>query len=372
MTTSGIGIYFDGTSAARHQVTVELADTALRIRAADGKLIDEWGYDQIEPLSAPEGVLRIGRAGSPVLARLEVRDAALATAIDERSLPVDRSGRTERRERRRVIVWSIAATLSLIAVAVLGVPQIANRLAPLVPYPVERRLGDAIEVQVRRSLDTRHDGAAFECGNAEGEKAGQAAFTKLMAQLEATAALPFKLNASVVRRSEANAFALPGGRVYVFQGLIDKAISPEEVAGVIAHEAGHVAHRDGMRSVLEGAGLSFLFGMLLGDFVGGGAVVFAGKAILETRYSRQVESAADAYGVALMLQLGADARALATILQRISGNNHPGSRLLLDHPETQERVAAINALAGDAKPSRTLLEPAEWNALKTICSGSKT
>jgi predicted Zn-dependent protease len=257
-----------------------------------------------------------------------------------------------------------------VLVAVLGVPEIANRLAPLVPYSVERKFGAAIDAQVRRSLDERHAGAAFECGYAEGQKAGRAAFDKLMAQLEAAAALPISLNASVVRRDEANAFALPGGRVYVFQGLIDKAETPDELASVIGHESGHVAHRDGVRSVLEGAGLSFLFGMLLGDFVGGGAVIFAAKTILQTSYSREVEAAADGYGVAVMIKMGGDPRALGTILQRIAGSTHPGPKLLLDHPDTKDRVAAIDAMAGDAKPTRALLEPAEWAALKRICSGS--
>ncbi len=154
----------------------------------------------------------------------------------------------------------------------------------------------------------------------------------------------------------------------MFQGLIDKADTPDELAGVIAHEIGHVAHRDGTRSVLEGAGLSFLFGMLLGDFIGGGAVVYAAKTILQTSYSREVEAAADAFGVAAMIKMGGDARALGTILQRIAGTTHPGPKLLLDHPDTKDRVIAINAQAEGTKPTRALLEPSEWAALKRICS----
>ena len=58
-----------------------------------------------------------------------------------------------------------------------------------------------------------------------------------------------------------------------------------------------MAHRDGTRSILQAAGLSFLFGMLLGDFVGGGAVVIGARAVLQSSYSREVEAAADRYGV---------------------------------------------------------------------------
>jgi predicted Zn-dependent protease len=174
-----------------------------------------------------------------------------------------------------------------------------------------------------------------------------------------------------VRRSDANAITLPGGYIFVFKGLLDRAETPDELAGVIAHEVGHVAHRDAVRTVMEAAGLSFLFGMVLGDFVGGGAVIIAAKTILQTSYSRSVETAADAYGVGLMSKMGGDPKALAVILLRIAGTTHPGPKLLIDHPETAERVAAIEAAIEKLPkpaPRRELLTEGEWRALKSICS----
>ena len=371
MTISGRGTFFDGVTSARHDVTVELAPEALRILGGDGRALAEWHYDRLEHRSAPDEPLRLGQAGSPVLARLEVRDPKLAAAIDERSLPIDQSGRGERRVRTQVVFWSLAATASLLLVAVWGVPRIATELAPLVPYSVERKLGAAIERQVRASLAGGQTGAAFECGNSANEQPGRAAFDKLMERLETAAALPIPLKAVVVRLPDANAIALPGGYIFVFQGLIDDAKTPDELAGVIAHEIGHVANRDGTRSVLQTAGLSLLFGMLLGDFVGGGAVVLAAKTILQTSYTREVEHAADGHSVALMKKVDGDPRALGAILQRIAGTSHPGPKILADHPDTRERVARIDAAAGP-KPgaaTRPLLTPAEWAALKNICSG---
>ena len=131
MTTSGQGIFFDGTSTERHEVTIELAPQALSIRAADGSVIAEWSYDQLEHLSAPDHVLRLGQAGSTALARLEVRDADLATAIDHRSLPIDRSGQSDRRMRLKVIGWSVAATavIAFAIKAIIGLrpdPEVEN------------------------------------------------------------------------------------------------------------------------------------------------------------------------------------------------------------------------------------------------------
>jgi Zn-dependent protease with chaperone function len=370
MSTSGQATYFDGVTSARHDVTVTLGTSALQIIASDGHVLAEWSYAELESIPSPQGLLRIGRIDNLVLARLDVRDPKLAAAIDDLSVPIDRSGRTERRGRRRVVFWSLAATVSLLLVAIYGVPEIASRLTPIVPYAAEIKLGAAVDAQVRSILDKSGSGARFVCGAGEMEQAGRAAFDKMFAKLEQAAGQPIPLRIMVVRNEDANAVTLPGGIVYVFYGLIEKAENPDEVAGVIAHELGHVAHRDGTRTVLQQGAMSLLFGLLLGDFVGGGAVIIAAKAILQTSYSRDVEAAADDYAVDLMKTLGADPRALGTILSRIAGSSHDSLKLLLDHPETKDRVNAINARAG-AGPSNPVLAPSEWADLKQVCSGSK-
>ena len=365
---TGAGIYFDGQTSVRQDVGVTLGASGLEIAGRDGSLLAQWPYDQIEGLAAPDSVLRLGRRGSAALERLEITDAQFAAAIDARAFHVDRTGLRQRRARLSVIGWSVAATVSLLLVAWFGVPAIAERLAPLLPAGIERKLGDAVDMQVRALLDNRRLGAGFECGSQDSEKPGRAALDKLMGRLQAAAALPFPVRSVVVRRAEANAMALPGGQIYVFRGLIEKADTADEVAGVIAHELGHVAHRDGSKAVLQAGGLSFLFGMLLGDFVGGGAVVFAAKSVLQSSYSREAEAAADAYGAALMNKAGGDARALASMLGKIGGATEPGMKILLNHPETKARIAAINRLAA-ARPTAPLLDASEWAALQRICAG---
>jgi len=365
MAAAGSGIFFDGVTSARRPVLVELGRDGVVVRdALERDMLARWPYAELDHLAAPQGVLRLGHAGARTLARLEVRDAALAAAIDEASVPVDRSGANEQRSRLKVIAWSIAAVLSLVLGGAFGIPALADKIAPLVPLRAERWLGEAVDTQARRMLDKRETGQPFECAEAD----GRAALTTLMGRLEAAAGLPIPLDAKVVRRSESNAIALPGGHIYVFEGLIDKSETADELAGVIAHEIGHVAHRDGTRAILQTAGLSFLFGMLLGDFVGGGAVVIGARAVLQSSYSRDVEAAADRYGVDLMARAGGDPRALGTVLTRIAGAIHPGMEILRDHPDTKSRIAMINILAA-ATPPQPLLEPAEWRALKRICTG---
>ncbi len=364
---SGTGIFYDGTTSARHPVTVTLGESGLHIGTPDGALVDEWPYGELESLSAPKGLLRLGRRHNPLLARLDINDPALAAAIGERAVSIDSSGKMHRRQRISVIAWSVAATVSLILVGWFGVPLIADRLAPAIPRSIEQRLGSAVDAQLRNMLDTKGAGDDFECGKKPSDQAGRAALDKLMRILEAGAGLPVALHAAVIRRSEANAIALPGSQIYVFQGLLTKTENVDELAGVISHEIGHIAHRDGTKIVLQGAGLSLLFGILLGDFMGGGAVIIAARSMLQSSYSRAVESAADAYGVGLMNKIGANGRALGTLLAKIGGATEPGMEILLDHPDTAVRIKAINALAAPAALPAPLLNAAEWAALKRIC-----
>jgi Zn-dependent protease with chaperone function len=365
--TAGRAVYFDGTCSAKNDVLVEIGPTAIQILSLQHRLLDEWSYPELRRMSAPDGMLRLGRSGETLLARLEIRDPALALAIEHRAETLDRGGVAERRLRRKIVGLSIAAGASLIFTAIFGLPVLANRLVPFVPLTVERKLGEAVDKEIRGVLDIRHLGPAFTCGAGPAELPGRLALDTLVGKLASTAQLPQPLRVDVVRRSEANAIALPGGHIYVYDGLIEKAQTPDELAGVLAHEIGHVAHRDGTRAVLQTAGLSFLFGMMLGDFVGGGAVVIAGRAVLRSSYSRRVETAADAYSVNLMRRSGGDPHALGAILARLVGDKDQGMKLLLDHPETKDRIAAIDAAAAP-RATMPLLNPAEWSALKQICS----
>jgi Zn-dependent protease with chaperone function len=373
MTTNGTGIFYDGLTSERHKVGVDIAGGAIEMRAPDGALKARWRLDEVYPLATSNDVLRIGVASAKVAARLEIHDSELATALLALLKRTDRSGLTDRRTRLKVVAYSLVAIATLVGSAIWGVPLLADRIAPHLPLAWEIRLGEAIDAQVQRTLNPSNGKKPFECatGDAAQTLAARNAFKKLVASLEGAAELPLPLRALVVRSKEVNAITLPGGRVYVFDGLLNKAEKVDEIAGVIGHELGHVMHRDGTKAVLEAAGLSLLFGMLLGDFTGGGAAVVAARTVLQTAYSRSAEAAADEFGARLMYKVGGDPRALGAILVRISDKPGMAPHFLLDHPEAQERADAI-ARVGQPSPLKALLTPAEWNALRGICTEDKT
>jgi Zn-dependent protease with chaperone function len=372
MTTSGAGIFYDGLTSDRHKVTVDVVDGVIVVTAMDGTVKARWRVDEVYPLATSNEVLRLGLAQAEVAARLEILDPAQATTVLSHLKASDRSGMTDRRTRLKVVAYSLAAIVTLVGGAIWGVPLIADRVAPHLPLAWEIRLGEAVDAQLRRTLDPTNGKRPFECtaGDVAKTAAARSAFKKLVAVLEDAADLPLPLHVGVVHNPVVNAITLPGGHVYVFEGLLSKAAAADELAGVLGHELGHVVHRDGTKAVLEAAGLSLLFGMLLGDFTGGGAVVLAARRVLETAYSRSAEAAADEFSARLMYKVGGDPRALGAILLRISDKPGIAPHFLLDHPEAQERADAI-AKIGQPSPMKAVLSPQEWNALKGICNEEK-
>ena len=130
---------------------------------------------------------------------------------------------------RSIVGWSLAALVSIVLMVLFGVPLAADRLAPLVPYALERRLGEVADKQVKVIFDGK------VCDNPAGQgglrEAGQCA-------ARAGGARYLRAGRGAVDEIP-NAFALPGGKVYVFDGLLAKAENADEIAGVLAHELGH-------------------------------------------------------------------------------------------------------------------------------------
>jgi Zn-dependent protease with chaperone function len=350
-------IYFDGTSSRRHAVTLGFNDE-LEIEA-DRHRLAGWPYADIRRADSPSGTLRLTCLTAPVLARLEIRDAAAAAELIARCTRLDEN-LPGQRGVAKIVGWSIAAAVSIVGVIWFGVPLAADRLTPLVPQAFERRLGAVADGQVRTLFGGK------VCDNA----AGQAAFTKLMTDLREAAGLDPSIQAAVLATPIPNAFALPGGKVYLLNGLLAKADNPDEIAGVLAHELGHLRHRDGTRNLIYNGGTSFLIGLLFGDITGSSALIFASRSLVTASYSREAEQNADTVSIEVMHKLGRPTKAMGELLFRVTGKEaDKGSSILANHPLTEDRLARMSS--EDLPPTGPpLLTAAEWTSLKAICSAS--
>jgi len=351
-------VFYDGESARRRTVFVTVGTSALDIHEGSDWLAS-WPVGEIRRRDAPEGILRLTREGASSLARLDVADEEMQAAIRRNCRQLDESLQRER--TGRILFWSAAAACSILLCVFFLLPLLAELLTPLIPHSYERRLGTAVDNQVR----TIFSGRVCE------DPRGLAALKALTGRLQGEHG-PAEVDVAVLDSRIPNAIALPGGRIYLFKALLDKAESVDEIAGVLAHEMGHVAHRDGLRKMIQAGGTSYLLGLLLGDVTGGGAIVIVSRYLVDSAHSREAETAADDYAGRTMLALGRPAHPMALLLRRIEagreedGNDFRVPAFLSTHPVTDERLKALEKQI-PSRPGEPLLSHEQWRALKEIC-----
>jgi Zn-dependent protease with chaperone function len=218
-------------------------------------------------------------------------------------------------------------------------------------------MGDAVDKQAR----------AIFGGKTCEDAAGQAAFSKMIDKLRLAGGMEAPIKAHVLSSSMPNAFALPGGTVYLLDGLLQKAENPDEVAGVMAHELGHVHHRDSLRRIIQAGGTSYLIGLLFGDVMGGGAMVYIGRELFDSSHSRAAERAADAFARDAMHKLGRSPKPMGQFLLRVTGAQaNKTISILSSHPLSEDRLVVMSKEDRPATGA-PILSPAEWQALKSIC-----
>jgi Zn-dependent protease with chaperone function len=164
----------------------------------------------------------------------------------------------------------------------------------------------------------------------------------------------------VVDQKEINAFALPGGPIYVNLGTIQAADDEAQLAGVIAHEISHVVQRHATRAATKQykaqVGLGIL-GALLGGSVGGqlaaaGISFAAGSYFLKN--SRQAEKEADLLGTDIMYDAGYDPRALPRFFSKIEEEGSQGPQFLSDHPDPGNRIGYVTAELNTLPPRQNM------------------
>ena len=202
----------------------------------------------------------------------------------------------------------------------------------LISLEEEWQLGQQLSQDIARQMRVSQDPYLTELGN------------KLVRQTS-MANLPF--NFYVVQDPSINAFAIPGGHVYVHSGLIDAASNASELAGVLAHEINHVVARHSTEQISRQYGLSVLAGAVLGQNPAAYqqilAQVLAGGAL--ARFSREAENEADELGLQAMVGAGYNPTGMVTMFQKLltERRNRPSAveQFFSTHPLTEDRITNI-------------------------------
>lgn len=151
-------------------------------------------------------------------------------------------------------------------------------------------------------------------------------------------------------RNTINAFALPGGQVFITRGLYDKLTDEAMLAGVLGHEVGHVVERHGAQQMAKGQlGNLIVTGVAVAGSdrnhpYAAGAVASMVNNLAQLRYGREDESQADAVGLRIMTECGLDPRAMIDVmkvLEKSSGGRGGTPEFLVTHPYPEHRIEAI-------------------------------
>lgn len=358
----------DGRTAGRHPVRLTLDGGQLLISddRDGGGVLARWKLEDIHRAAPAEAnaplLLRHGFDGGE---RLTVPPGDGLVLIKAHCPNWRKTGLGLQSQWRPLLLWTGGAVAAVAFLIIVVIPLLANQAVGLISADMENRLGRTIATQIIEiiAISQRKPPAQLTCR--DGAAAG--VLNKLAATLAGGLERPPPVQLRIIEADVLNAFALPGGHIFVFRKLIEFSRNANELAGVVAHEIAHLDYRHPLQVAIEKMGGSVFFGLLLGDITGGTLIAGTAELALGAGYTRKAEREADALGVRLMNRAGFDARPLADFQDRLGGKATDGdglAALFSTHPPAPERAAVIRA--GATAKGRALSEK-DWRMVKRAC-----
>jgi Zn-dependent protease with chaperone function len=274
---------------------------------------------------------------------LYIRDAAAIASFRRAAPPellahFDRAAASVRRTRttrRTVLLATVGLLVALGAGAWLGSDALVSWVVGLIPPEWEQQIGESAMQDILAQQEVVREGPVVD------------AVKELTARLtEQIANSPYRFTVTVVKSPVVNAFALPGGSLVVFTGLIKEARSPEEVAGVLGHELNHVLQRHGMERIVKTLGVMAVAAIVLGDQQGlVGLARQLGVEIITLKYNRDQETEADLTGLRLLHGARVDPAGMIAFFERLAQSEKETQRveLLSTHPMSARRAGQLKA-----------------------------
>lgn len=259
-------------------------------------------------------------------------------------------------DRRRRFGWMTLLLILalLLPLVLLGLfwaysDRVSGWVTQSISQETEARLGELTFNQMRAQLRLLPSGPALD------------AVREIGARLTRGSAYHYQW--FVAASPEVNAFALPGGHVVVYTGLIRATQSAEELAGVLAHEAQHVEQRHSLRNLIHGLGWRAALSVALGDLSGGVWGHLAGQ-MGQLKYGRDLEREADLRGLEALRRAGIADAGMASFFAGLAATEGPMPVLLASHPSSRERESELRAASAalGAYPASPL--PYDWVAVR--------
>ncbi|PVY41742.1 M48 family metallopeptidase [Pontibacter virosus] len=221
----------------------------------------------------------------------------------------------------------------LVAFVIWGVPALADRVAMHFPQSYERTLGEQLYTKMLQGYQVNEEKTA--------------ALNDYLHALDTD--LDYPITAAVVSSEEVNAFAIPGGYVVVYEGILDKMEHHEELAALMGHELAHIQNRHSLRAMARSLSYYMLASVLFGDVSGVAAVlVDNASALRNLEYSRSLELEADREGLELLRRNELNQQGIVLLMERLHmGSEYEMLAFVSTHPNTGDRIKVLNELIGE-------------------------
>lgn len=259
------------------------------------------------------------------------------------------------RVRRRTLLLAAVAMVLGGAVLVWARSDVLTDMAVArVPVSWEESLGEAAYRQFLVGHTVLQEGPAVE------------AMQEIQARLSAALTnSPYTFRVSVVDSKEVNAFALPGGYVVVFTGLLNKAERAEEVAGVLGHEFNHVLKRHAVGRVVRTIGLVAVVTILTGNQQGwAGLIQELGLELATLKFGREQETEADVEGLRLLSRAHIAPEGMVTFFERLAQQDGKQIEILSSHPVSEGRAARLKEEIARLPHQTTEPLPIDWAGVR--------
>jgi Zn-dependent protease with chaperone function len=349
----------NGRSALHRSVVCSFQGETLVLSSPEGGKLTVWARKDILAESPGKRPLRLRHAQDGG-ERLVVRDDSAIDRLREWLAPVFSRHRAKIRKRW---ILGTASVWLLLAFFWLIFPHAVNLVAGMIPYSWERTMGEQVRETVGRILSGTYSGGVPWRDSGPGYDALQELAARLAGPDDATG---YTFSVSVLDADLVNAFALPGGFIVLTTGLIRQCRTPDELAGVLAHEMAHVTERHNIRGLVRDQFFAFALKLATGGGDMASLVGSAGNAVVASKFSREDEREADILGVRRLARAGIDPE---STLRFFAGISREESRerfsYLYSHPQIQDRQDYMRLEAARFPgPFSPALEAAKWNLLK--------
>lgn len=351
------GYFNDGQTAVSHDIEVTFGPNGLMFGPDGEAATEHWTYEGLQPVRpvSKSGPARLRYEGTPE-ARLIIASPEFAARVLQHAPQLGASA--SHKATAKIAAMCIAGLVVLGVVSWFLLTTVPTTLASLVPHSWWSRVGAHVETEMVKN--------SRQCTNQAGKKALAKLAFKFSENAEANTVRVYKMPFM-------NAFAMAGGRIVLTSALIEEATSPDEIAGVLAHELGHVKAGHPETQLVRALGLQIIMSILWGGSGASDALAQGGAMLAILRYTRSAEREADAIAIELLNKAKIDPNGLASffeVLKKRKGatdDESPGQfkNLLRTHPGLKERIANIRKLnVGNTQPS---LSREDFESLKNIC-----